>query len=248
MNRLPFTHFDLPRQHLSEQGHYIPPKSRDADEIAWRKSVPQGTVLISQQAKGFKIAHLIMRSVEEESLIYSANMISMAALNSSWYSFAKGAPDVMRRRLYLPRLADYESDWRQDLVGLRTEAESNLKTLVSYAGDLVLRSEASRLSRKSVTQLGRLAGSTALQFAILKADSLPAGNAFEVQQGARDLALETLDASRNQGTLNGSHVSIAQFADPDSPLSVEWRRNAPDQAYQALEEAHEILAFKVFSK
>ncbi len=248
MNKLPFTHFDLPRQHLSEQGHYIPARARDVDEIERRRRIPAGTVLAEQQAKGFRAARHILATVDGESLAYSSNLISLAALNSGWYTFAQGAPDVMRRRLYLPKLADHESDWRQDLSGLRAEAITNIDTLASIAGGLALRSEAARPSKRVNAQFGRMAGSTALQLAVLQHGSLPAGNAFEIQKQARDTALQALDESRRYGSINGSHISIAQLADPDSPLSVEWRRSAPDQAYQALKEAHEILDFRIFSK
>lgn len=248
MNKQPFTHFDLPRQHLSEQGHYIPARAREEAEIQRRRRVPTGTVLAEQQAKGFKVAAYVLKQTEDESLIYSSNLISLAALNSGWYTFAQGASDVMRRRLYLPKMADHESDWRQNTADLRKEATENMKVLASLAGDLALRNEAMRPSRRASVQCGRLAGSTALQLAVLQYGSIPGGNAFEVQKQVRDLALHTLDESRNYGAANESHISIAQLADRDSPLSVAWRRSAPDQAYQALEEAHSILEFSVFSK
>lgn len=248
MNKLPFTHFDLPRQHLSDQGHYIPARARDMDEIERRRRIPSGTILAEQQTKGFRAARHILATVEGESLAYSSKLISLAALNSGWYTFAQGAPDVMRRRLYLPKLADHESDWRQDIAGLQSETIANIDSLVSLAGGLALRTEAVRPSKRVNAQFGRMAGSTALQLAVLHRGSLPAGNAFEIQKQARDTALQVLDESRGYSAANGSHISIAQLADRDSPLSIEWRRNAPDQAYQALEEAHEILEFSVFSK
>jgi hypothetical protein len=37
----------------------------------------------------------------------------------------------------------------------------------------------------------------------------------------------------------GTHPSLAQLSDPDSDLSVFWRRQAPNGAYEALEWAHE---------
>lgn len=240
MNKQPFTHFDLPRQHLSEQGHYIPPRAREEAEIQRRRMAPSGTVLAEQQAKGYRVAAYVLEHVDEESLTYSSNLISYAALNSGWYTFAKNAPDVMRRRLYLPKLADHETDWRQNLTDLRIEATANFSGIVALADQLSYQVEIARPYKRTATNLGKLAGTTALQLAVVHRSALPAGNAFEVQKQARDMALQTLNNSREYGLRNSAHISVAQFADPDSPLSVEWRRTAPNQAFYALEEAQAV--------
>jgi hypothetical protein len=39
----------------------------------------------------------------------------------------------------------------------------------------------------------------------------------------------------------GSNPTLAQLSDKDSPLSVYWRRNANDLAYDALEQAYEAI-------
>ena len=48
-----------------------------------------------------------------------------------------------------------------------------------------------------------------------------------------------LEDSRTLYKQVGSNPTLAQLSDNDSPLSVYWRRNAPDTAYEALEQAIE---------
>ena len=56
---------------------------------------------------------------------------------------------------------------------------------------------------------------------------------------ARRGAMELLEESRTLHNHVDSNPTLAQLADNDSPLSVYWRRNADDMAYEALEQAIE---------
>ncbi|MNL62941.1 hypothetical protein D3C87_1870170 [compost metagenome] len=62
---------------------------------------------------------------------------------------------------------------------------------------------------------------------------------FDVQNLAREQSLQTLEQARVFGDHVGSHPSMAQLADPNSDLAVYWRRNAPNGAFEAYEEAIE---------
>ena len=239
MTKLPFSNFDLPRQHLSGEGHYVPARARDIDEIVRRRSLPAGNVLLTQQRRGLEIAGRILTQVEaEEDLRFATKILGMAAMNTGWYAFAQNAPDVMRRRLILPKLADHETDWRQTAEGLRVETIKGLAVAEETAAIMAER-HANR-SRVPVipAALGRRMGNVSLQLAVIHHGATSVGgNAFEVQKHVRDTSLEILEDAREFGVETGSHPSIAQLADPDSPLAVHWRREAPDGAFAAYESA-----------
>lgn len=247
MNKQPFTHFDLPRQHLGDQGHYIPARAREEHEATWRRRVPRGTVLLKQQERGLRVLNYLIRNTEEESFTYSADIASQALLNGSWYLYGRNAPG-MRRRLYMLDAFNRDTGQRESIADLKTKAVTNLGALVCMAEDLVLRSEASRPSQRAVFTLGRLAGSTALQFAVLKDNAVPGGNAYDAQEQIREISLEALSAARTSIDRTGAYISPAQLADTDSPWSVNFRTEAPDQAHNRFKEAHEILDFRLFSK
>lgn len=242
MNKLPYTHFDLPRQHLIGAEHYLPARTRDSDEAERRRRLPAGTVLAEQQARGLKVAHRILESVHDHrDIAFTSQLVASAAINSSWYTFAKDAPDVMRRRLYLPKMADHETDWRQSHEGLRQVTLDSLATTAVAATVLAEGSAHNRVTDAQLRSFGRNFGSTALKLALLGSPGVPTGHAFEVQRQVRHTALDSLEQARQSSQALGSHASIAQLADPDSPLAVYFRREAPNGAFQAYEAATEAV-------
>jgi hypothetical protein len=58
-----------------------------------------------------------------------------------------------------------------------------------------------------------------------------------LQERARSVCLETLEAARTMHAVTGSHPSIAQLSDPYSHLSVYWYRHAPGTAQRAVQDA-----------
>lgn len=237
----PFSNFDLPRQHLGVEGHYVPPKARDATEAARRKTLAPGTVLAELQVKGIDISRNIVANVEPgRDMAFSTRLIGMAAINSSWYTFGQGAPDVMRRRLLLPKVADHAADWRKSAEELRVDAVDGLADAANMAQGVTAAVSKDRLTTRRVRQFGRYLGNVSLRVAVLgDGETAITGDAFEAQKQVRDKALDLLEFARNFSEQTGAHPSIAQLADPDSPLSVYWRREAPDGAYRAYESALE---------
>lgn len=240
MNK-PRTHFDLTREHLSERGHYIPPKARDAEEIARRRSLPAGTLIAEQQARGLEIAHDILASVEPgEDMLFTTRMLGMAALNSSWYMFGQDASDVMRRRLWLPKMADDDTGYRQSAAELRTTTIDSLDGAHSMAQEFATWLAERRATERRKKQLGRHLGNTSLHLAVLgDGRTVIGGDAFDVQDEVRERSLELLRFARQFGIDAQTHLSVAQLADADSPLGVHWRHEAPDGAYEAYQEALE---------
>lgn len=239
MTKQPFSNFDLPRQHLGEQGHYIPPKARSEAEIARRRALPAGTLVAEEQVKGLQIAHNILKQVEPgESMAFTTKMLGMAAINSSWYTFGKGAPDVMRRRLMLPKVADHETDWRMSAQELRQQAMTGLTEAHGMAAGVAAATAENKLTVRRARAFGRYIGNVSLRLAVLDdGKTTMGGDAFEVQKEVRDKALDLLEFSREFGANTQSHPSIAQLANPDSPLGVHWRNEAPNGAFTAYKQA-----------
>ncbi len=233
----PFKHFDLPTKHLSER-HYVPPKARTADEIDRRRSLPRGTVLLEQQQHGLAMAGTMLERVEEpQDVDFATRVLAMCAVNTGWYSFARGA-QVMRRRLLLPELAGEDGDWRENRQGLLVRLEHDLADTALLA-TYVLRAKIDKLDVAFRTKLfGRRVGNLSLALACVpKADAAKFLTAFDAQALARNEALAIIEGARVLGEEIGVNPSIAQLPDPDSPLSVYWRRRAPNGAYDAYEEA-----------
>ncbi len=237
MNKQPYNIFDLPTRHLTDQ-HYVPPKARRSDEIERRHNLPSGTVLAEQQRDGLAVASHILDHVESaEDVDFATSMVAVSGMNTSWYSYGRGA-DVMRRRLELPTLATEDDDWRETREGLFIKAKKGLVHAAELA-NIYVRSTIDRAPTVRAKRfIGRHMGNVSLQLACVRLGNAPLSlSAFDTQVIARDQSLETLELSRIIGQQIGSHPSIAQFADPDSPTAIYWRRHAPNGAYDAYERA-----------
>lgn len=227
----PYSHFDLPRQHLGQEGHYVPPKARDAKEIARRRTLPPGTVLAEQQAKGVVIAHKLLERTEVGAdMRYATHILGMLTINSSWYLFAKDAPDVMRRRLLLPRIARYETDTRISPAEQREKTLGGLALAAEMATDFADRYAKQKLSVSRAHQFARHLGNVSLDIAVLgDGQTTIGGNDFDVQKHVRSQALDLLEYAREAGVATGTHPSVAQLPDQYSPASIEIHTHGPDQ-------------------
>ena len=238
----PYKNFDLPVINLPEEGHYIPPLTRDVTEAERRHSLPSGTVLLEQQRDGLRIAQDIISypfdNPADRDFAYKETAHSL--LNSSWYTYARSAPDVMRRRLDLAVLADDDAEWRETKSGLLTKTQSGLVRAVELAEALTNAHSCNRRTDRLSQQLGRQVGNVAINLACLPLADAPRGmSAYDIQYVARLTALDTLEQSR--APRGDTYASTAQLIDPDSPLSTSWRKNAPstNQADNALVQAQE---------
>lgn len=236
MTQQPYTHFDLPKQHLSEQSHYVPPAARNLAEVARRRQLPAGTLLKEQQLGGMVVARDVLATVNPGiDTAFASRMIGMAMLNTSWYIFGKDAPGVMRRRLLLPKASD-EPVMTRSAAATRAKILEGLDTGIELAEQVVDQHKKRRVSHATARAFGRHIGNVSLLCAVLgDGQRTMTGPVFAVQEHARTEALELLDNSRQIFEITGdAHPSVAQLADTDSPLSVYWRRSAPDGAYTTL--------------
>jgi endonuclease V-like protein UPF0215 family len=238
MNK-PYRNFDLPKQHLDDR-HYVPERARTSTEIDRRRTLPSGTILAEHQRDGLHVASQIMQTVEQpEDIAFARGVIAMSGLNAGWYNYAADSP-VMRRRLNLPTLADEETDWRETKSGLLTKAQRGLVEAATIAEALASAKADRRSTLRHQQQLGRRLGNVSLQLACIEISSVADSySPFDVQNFAREQSLQTLEQAREFGDQIGSHPSVAQLADPNSPLAVYWRRTAPNGAFEAYEEAIE---------
>lgn len=241
-----FKDFDLPTNHLPGVQHYVPRRARSAAEIERRRGLRPGTLLAEHQVRGLTVASLILDHIEEPvDVQFSSKVLAVSGLNTAWYSFARGAEEkVMRRRLKLPVLATGSSEHQPNLSILLLGSRDRLSKAVLDAHMLVAANEllppAEVEDRKR--QLGRSVGDISLELACV---SSPDGigrygdviSDFDAQNFARKRGLWALHHARTLATEVGSYPSVAQLADPDSDLSVYWRRTAPNGAVDAYEEA-----------
>lgn len=234
--------FDLPVRHLGSDRHFVPPKARRSDEIDRRHGLPSGTVLAEYQKRGLELTAAILNKIEEpQDLVFTARLLAASGINTAWYSFARGASDVMRRRLKLPPIAVEDDNWRPDTATLLQSARLRFQDAVHLAGKVVTATERGVPSpwlERRQTQLGRHVGTSSLVLACAPlGDRLDDKTDFQVQLMARWQSLRALHDSRVLEAPLGSYPSLAQLAEPDSDLSVYLRRNAPDGALEAYEQA-----------
>ncbi|MDB5182804.1 MAG: hypothetical protein JWO47_588 [Candidatus Saccharibacteria bacterium] len=230
----PFRDFDLPVKHLGEADHFIPPKARDADEIARRRAMRRGGLLAEYQLKGIGIAAKVLdfAATQGEQDEFLVNTLAAAEFNTAWYNHSASARDVMRRRLKLPR-HDKNPAAIETTRMLQSGRDHLLAT--TYAAKLLIRYPGMPNFTKEVgTRLGD--ASLHLASIAVQPELAAAGNdTFLIQEITRHAAMLMVESSRQMHEDVHANPSLAQLADPDSPLSHYWRVNGSDIAVQALE-------------
>ncbi len=242
--KTPYKNFDLPKQHLIGE-HYVPTRARHSDEIERRHTLPRGTIMLEHQRDGLAIASHVFGAVEDEKdLQFVTDTLAASGLNAAWYSSAQHA-DVMRRRLELPDLANDKLDWRETREGLLVKVREGLANAVQLANVLAQATPEHRSFKRYAFNFGRQMGNVSLKLVCVQLGNVSHGmNAFDIQALAREQSLAALDEARTIAGTVGVNPSIAQLADPDSPLAVYWRRKAPNGAYEAFEQATEEVYYE----
>lgn len=251
----PRRNFDLPAKHLNDVdgADYVPPRARDPEEIARRRQLRPGSLIREFQASGAKVAQAVFDHPvrEPEDIMYIRRRLAVPLLNSAWYTFADSAhtPDIfMRRELKLPVLAkdeaEAEDSWRASKDFLVARVREGLASTANLASRLSIQyQQGHELARvRTEKKLGRTMGNTALLLINLQHANAPLGmSEHDIQNVVMLDASELLEAARTSHEPTGYHASVAQLADSDSPLSVDWRRNAPrsGEAYHALVQAQD---------
>lgn len=245
----PRRNFDLPAKHLIDVdgAGYRPPKAYDPHEIARRTAQPPGTLIREYQASGLTVAGALFEQpiTEPEDIHYLRRRLAVPLLNSAWYTFADSAKSTdtfMRRELKLPVIADDAAEWRASKEYMLSHIREGLAASANLANRLVIQHREGREIARVRTEkkLGRTMGNTALTLISLQHANAPLGmSEFDIQDVVMLDALELLDQARSSYEPTGIHESVAQFADPESPLSRNWRDHAPRsrEALHALTQA-----------
>lgn len=243
--------FNLPAQHINETdgSNYVPPRARDEAEIARRRQLRPGTLLLEHQAAGLEVARAVYRHpvTESEDAKYIRQRLAVPLFNSAWYTFANmdKSPDFfMSRILKLPVIAydetEIEDPWRASKEFLETKIRDGLGRSAALASRLTIQYQrgAEKTRLKTAADLGRAMGNTALLLINRDNFDTPLGMSdVDIQNLVMAYASELLGQARVSHDGTGYHESIAQIAHWESPLSRDWRDNAPPQAYEALEQA-----------
>ena len=232
--------FDLPAEHLLQGHHFVPAKAHDLAEIERRRELSPGTLITETQARGLLVAKKILENVDDEdALMFAADTLSIAGINTAWYSYAQNS-DVMRRRLKLPIMTHLRLQSPDSIVDDVVEAlgkQINRAGQLAVATDCRLRSEG-----RHQKELGVGVGNLSLKLAML--EPVVAGAFYDVgsseglsQEIARTQCLRLLKKAKNMYRNVKTHPSIAQLSDPYSDLAVYWHRNAPGSAQSAVVDA-----------
>lgn len=237
--------FDLPNKHLTGEVDFVPPRARDEDEILRRRSNPSGTLLLEYQHKGIEIARAVLGGIKNgspEDIEFTAEVLAATGLNTAWYSYARNS-SVQRRRLKLEVLATEDPEQRPSTYMLLGNAISDLGNADALSGLLITQHvTGSPEAVRQRTNLGRMVGHASLTLSCaplgdrIGYDDISMTD-FDLQDLARRRGLHSLERARELALRIGSAPSLAQLADPDSDLSVFWRRQAPNGALAAYEEA-----------
>lgn len=225
--------------------NWIPPIARDPVEIARRQSNRPGSLLREYQASGAKVAEATFNHpvTEPEDINYIRHKLATSLMNSAWYNFADddSSPDIfMRRVLKLPVIADDRAEWRATKEGLAVKVREGLARTANLASRLSIKYQKEFNTIRDQKQLGQSMGNTGLTLIALQHANAPMGmSESEIQDIVMLDGLKLLEAAKISHENTGYHSSIAQFADPDSPLSIDWRQKAPrsNGAYDALAQA-----------
>lgn len=253
--RQPYSQFNLPSHHLPLNGSDAQPASaRKPAEIYYRRSRRKGSLVLDEQRKGLMIADRMVQAIETGKFDdddFTARMLAMAGINTSFYTYARDSR-VMDRRLDLPTLASDEGDRLANYTSrseLLNQASGGMDKSLQLGTKLY---EAFLIRREGVAtsvRLGKSLGNTSLLLASLNLPKKVSGlTVFEAQHTTREHLLDLLEDARTIASKPvsglkpmGSHPSIMQLADPNSDLSVYWRRNAPNDAVDLLESSIESI-------
>lgn len=252
----PYKDFDLTRELINTDKHFVPPKARRPEEIERRKAeakIVNGTFLSREyQRAGSRVGgYVFLRVKDKADQLFAGKILGICGFVSGVYEAhdpgLKG-PQVMSRR---GQLAFYGED--PELMQRPTTDDFEVDAFTAYEGILhaagkIATANANNLPSLARTQLeqGRLMASMALGVANISLDTIPeSASPFRVSDIIRNHGLQTVRRAHELTEHIGTPPSLAQLADPYSDLSVYLNREAPDGFLEAYEEASAYHAMRV---
>jgi cell division inhibitor SulA len=235
--------FELPKAFASAGDlEYVPPASHDAVTTEARRAVPPGTLVLAEQHLGAMTAQLFIENLastpSHTDLVFGSNIVAAAALGSARLSLRGGRP-VMRRHLQLPLLVDLDTEERLSEFAVAEQAREWLDIVTEESEKIyLLRKERGRVGVERSHRFGRTVGGAALWVAMLPHASIAQnGSTSDIQLAVREVAMDTLENTRQLGKTIGSNLSLAMLGGPVNNLTAHIERNAPHGAYNAFRAA-----------
>lgn len=238
-----FKNIDLPVTHLTTEPVYMPELTRDPVEAARRRSNPDHTVILEQQASSLLVAESLFSypMSERRDRNFRNKWLARGFANASFLQFAADEPSIMRRRLQLTRLADDDTGFRETKGGLEETIHSKIGHAAFLADSLRIAHVNEADTSKLRMRLGAAMGNIAVDLECLQLTDVPNGiSEYDAQALARWTALDMLRDARTVYPETGGIVpSIAQLSLSTTPLSTYWSHAAPEsnQAYHGLQQA-----------
>lgn len=236
-----YKHIDLISTHLADGVPYRPELTRDPVEEARRRSYPDNNLINEEQASGLEVARAIIDydfGTEEERR-FAYDRIAEELLNSAYYLYGE-TEDVMRRRQFLPIMAEDSSDFRETRSGLIYKVRSGLAHTADNARALMILHQQGLETAKQKTRLGRQVGNLAIAIECLQLTDVPQSiNEFDAQKIARFYGVDLMARARTRRHAVGVDPSIAQQSRATTPVSIEWSKQAPasNEAYEVQQQA-----------
>lgn len=235
----------LPRTQFSEIGDYTTYPAHDADIIAKRRAHP-GTLVADQELRGIAIFEALTperfdTSAEQRA---ASEIREHTGIGSGHYGLTNDT--TMYSVLRLGSVATGGRTHDSELHHFSPEEyQARMHKFAEIAGMLACtRLEVLRLgtdpdrARRLSRHVGRGLASAALYS---RAHDMPGRfthlHPVDVQLMVRDTSIELLDEVAERGREDGALPSVAQLAEPDSPVAVRIRRHAPTAVIRAYEQA-----------
>lgn len=236
-----YKHIDLISTHLAGGIPYQPELTRDPIEEARRRSYPSHNLINEEQASGLDVARMALDydygTDEERRFAY--DRIAEELLNAAYYLYGE-TEEVMRRRQFLPTMAEDSSDFRETRSGLLHRTRSGLDYAADKSHTLTLLHQQGRETTKQRIQLGRHLGNIAIAVECLQLTDVPQSiGEYDAQKIARFYGVDLMARARTRRNIIGVDPSVAQLSRPNTPVSIEWSKQAPatNEAYEMLQQA-----------
>lgn len=236
-----YKHIDLISTHLVDGVPYRPELTRDPVEAARRRSYPSKNLINEEQAAGLEV----IRSVfdydfgTDEERRFAYDRIAEGLINSAYYLYGD-TEEVMRRRQFLPVMAEDSSDFRETRSGLLYRVRNGLAHAADSARSLTILHQQGLETEKQKIKLGRHVGNLAIAIECLQLTDVPQSiSEFDAQKIARFYGVDLMARSRTRRNILGVDPSSAQYSRITTPVAVEWSKQAPatNEAFESFHQA-----------
>lgn len=245
--RNPPKRYHLNRYQYNDINDWEPPRTRDPQLAMMRRQHPR-TLVIEQQSRSL---HALTRFAEHEfdtpsEREYAKLLIARTSIGAASYDLHS---DTMYSQLNLARMAEGSSKdgniWYETPQGINAKVRQQLGWSAEMGG-LYLDSRRSavdpELTERRRRHTGRLMGNVALGAIMIDMPKrIHNMDTVDAQVAVREHTMDFIEEVREYAQDIGVLPSVAQLAEPDSPLVVDIRRNAPTPVLRAYEQA--IAAF-----